>query len=348
MRFKRISGLLVAVFMLIIVSEASAISEGAAIFLLIRPGARPNGMGGAFVAIADDATATYYNPAGLAFVKGKEVTLMHCNWLSKIWGEVGGDMYYEFASYVQPYEDWGVIGGNIVFLSEGKSYIMDNEGNELGTFSSFEFAPSLSYGTIVTKNLGAGVNLKIIHSHLISVPVEWLENVKGVATTWALDLGVLYKGPLRNLNLGANIQNIGPKLKYIKAEEADPLSTNLRAGLAYKVLESKLFRLTTALDFTKSLVNLKSPWKDQLRETVTHTGAEFWYYDLLALRIGWVYDFYLYGAEKKPLGDQITFGGGVRYKFPKSGTKIEFDFSREPGGELQPGGNRKFSLSVGF
>ncbi|HTY08472.1 MAG TPA: hypothetical protein VMF29_04845, partial [Candidatus Edwardsbacteria bacterium] len=49
--------------------RALAISEGGAIFLLIRPGARACGMGSAFAAVADDASATYFNPAGLAYLK---------------------------------------------------------------------------------------------------------------------------------------------------------------------------------------------------------------------------------------------------------------------------------------
>ncbi|MDO9391300.1 MAG: hypothetical protein Q7U71_05950, partial [bacterium] len=68
--------LLLTVAMIILsTAQAWAISEGGAIFLMIRPGARPSGMGSAFCAIADDATATYYNPAGLAFLKRNDPLL---------------------------------------------------------------------------------------------------------------------------------------------------------------------------------------------------------------------------------------------------------------------------------
>jgi hypothetical protein len=72
---------------------AWAISEGGAIFLMIRPGARAAGMGSAFAAVSDDATATYFNPAGLAFLDHRELSLMHSPWLSSIWRDVG-DLYY--------------------------------------------------------------------------------------------------------------------------------------------------------------------------------------------------------------------------------------------------------------
>ena len=56
-------------------------SEATVQFLLITPGARATGMGEAFVSIADDATATYWNPAGLAFQSQRQISVMHSNWL---------------------------------------------------------------------------------------------------------------------------------------------------------------------------------------------------------------------------------------------------------------------------
>ena len=71
----KIKLLLTAAIIILSTAQAWAISEGGAIFLMIRPGARPSGMGSAFCAIADDATATYYNPAGLAFLKRNDPLL---------------------------------------------------------------------------------------------------------------------------------------------------------------------------------------------------------------------------------------------------------------------------------
>ena len=61
-----------------------AASEAAVLFLQISPGARAAGMGETFVAMSDDATAVYWNPAGLAFQTGSEVTLMHAKWLPQL------------------------------------------------------------------------------------------------------------------------------------------------------------------------------------------------------------------------------------------------------------------------
>jgi hypothetical protein len=157
-----------------------------------------------------------------------------------------------------------------------------------------------------------------------------------VATTWAIDLGALYKGPIKGFSVGLNVQNLGPKLVYISAEQADPLSRNVRGGVAYRVLDGKYTRLTAAFDLTKTVVFLNRSWRSELKEAVQHWGVEYWYLGPanLALRSGYVYDYV--GNIKGP-----TFGFGVGYKF------AEFDFSMEPGGDLQKY-NRKFSLSVNF
>jgi len=259
-------------------------------------------------------------------------SLMHSPWLSEIWSDVG-DMYYEYLAYVQPYKDWGVFGGSVVFISEGTSRHTGSGGEDYGEFSSYEFSPSLSYGNEILNDLAGGINLKLIHSHLAPFGAEGSQG-KGVATTWALDFGLLYKGPFRGLSFGANLQNIGPKLEYIDAEQADPLSRNIRAGTAYKILDSRWTQMTVAYDITKMLVIYNRPWREELKEAVHHAGLEYQYKGaaLLGLRAGYVSD-----EMGKIKG--ATYGFGVGYK------DIQFDFGMEPGGELQKY-NKKFSLSV--
>ena len=61
------------------ITQLWAVGEAGAIFLLIAPGAGPQGSGEAQVAKADDAYASYYNPAGLGFLQGTEAAGMHVN-----------------------------------------------------------------------------------------------------------------------------------------------------------------------------------------------------------------------------------------------------------------------------
>ena len=77
---------------IVIIKPLFAQSEAGAIFLLIAPGARAGGMGEAQVAVANDAYASYWNPAGLGFLEGQELAMMHVNWLPGL----ADDLYYEF------------------------------------------------------------------------------------------------------------------------------------------------------------------------------------------------------------------------------------------------------------
>ena len=84
------------VFILLLIMKISVLNanpgEASAVFLLISPGASSVGTGEAQVAKANDAYATYYNPAGLAFQRGQEYAGMHVNWLPGL----ADDINYEF------------------------------------------------------------------------------------------------------------------------------------------------------------------------------------------------------------------------------------------------------------
>ena len=108
-----------------IISNLSAVGEAGAIFLLIAPGAGAQGLGEAQVAKADDAYASYYNPAGLGFLKGTEVAGMHVNWLPNL----ASDLYYEFITYRHHINGLGSLGGHVIYLNLGEQVGMDEFGN---------------------------------------------------------------------------------------------------------------------------------------------------------------------------------------------------------------------------
>ena len=146
---------LVVALSLTVVTNLFAVSQAAVLFLLISPGARSAGMGEAFVALADDATAVYWNPAGLAFQTGREITIMHCKWLPQL----VSDMAYEFLAYRQYFESLGgTLGANITVLNLGEQHQTGESGPELiDTFTSWDLAVTLSYGTLMRKDLGLGL-----------------------------------------------------------------------------------------------------------------------------------------------------------------------------------------------
>jgi hypothetical protein len=193
-------------------------------------------------------------------------------------------------------------------------------GDILGKFISNEFALGVSYGTIVAKDLGIGVQLKYIQSMLTPTSTSQGGDA-GTGVSAAFDIGLLWKPqelPVvnDNLSLGLNLQNIGPKITYVK--ESDPLPTTLRMGAAYKVVQDEFNDLTIGMDVAKLLVKRDEFGSDPLpRSLITgwenpgvefSIGAEYWYERIVAFRAG-------YFTEPAALGDRKfwTLGAGVKY-----------------------------------
>ena len=117
--------------------------EAAVPFLLIAPNARADGMGEAGGALSDDASATFWNPAGLAFQTGQEISLTHSNWLPAF---QQADLFYDYLAYRNYSESWGgTISASITYLSLGEFTITKDDPTPLGTFKGYELAVTGGY-----------------------------------------------------------------------------------------------------------------------------------------------------------------------------------------------------------
>jgi hypothetical protein len=302
-------------------AAGAQVSIGGAQSLYIQPGARPAGMGDCFVAIADDASACFWNPAGLAFMKGDMGFILLHSQLVPDWG----DVYYEYAAYAQRIEGLGTIGGSLTYLTYGEQQGTDEEGELTVTFDSYEVIPSLAYGVAIGQSLAAGINLKFIWVDLAPSEATFGQG-EGVGTTFGGDVGILYASD--RLNLGGAVQHIGPRIAYIDEEQADPLPRNLKVGAAYRLLNDEMNEFTLVAEYEKSLV-IYEDFLNQATGVILHGGAEYRYYDLLSFRAGYVHD---------PDGDvkDFAFGMGLNYK------NWAFDFASIPQAE---GLKRPFRLS---
>ncbi len=240
----------------------AALSEAACLWLLISPGSRPAGMGEAFVAVADDASATWWNPAGLAWQQNSDLRFMHTDWLPAFNLD---DLFYDFLAYSAYVPSLGgTVGGNIVYMNEGEQAYTDETGSDLGTIKSREFSIGVSYGTLINPDLAFGVGFKYIHSDLASGHMVGNQEA-GVGRSVGLDLGILWKArlPLTEylglkdipLNLGANISNIGPEISYVDEAQADPLPTNLKFGFAMTPYADANNQVTVVFDINKELTH---------------------------------------------------------------------------------------------
>jgi hypothetical protein len=181
-------------------------------FLRIGLAARPIGMGESFVAVSDDISAAYWNPAGLGDLSKKQIMFMTSRWLM--------DMNYHYVGYASPWGD-STLGMNLGMFSFGDIAAYDQGGAYVGNFSGYDGFATLSWAKKINYSLLAGVNLKYISEKLGDYSASGL----------ALDLGTTYYTQVDGLAVGANLQNIGSNFKFIS--EDTPLPLNLKLGLAY-------------------------------------------------------------------------------------------------------------------
>ncbi len=345
-----------AVSLLALNAGAFAQGETAVPFLLISPNARAGGMGETGTGLADDGSTIFWNPGGLAFLRGDHISLTHAPWLP----EFSSDLSYDFLSYTHYLESWdGNFGASITYFNLGTfNKTLSNGPEVVSTWHAFEFAITAGYGAQISPGLGLGVNFRYIRSELAPFGTEQ-EVGTGIASDVSFDLGLLYRpqtfhipliGDLGNrLGIGIDLSNLGPNLYYIDQAQADPLPTNLRLGFALHLLKSQYNNMYLTLDLSRTMVrvntdstigtingpdttwnyvnhvdplpqSLITTWSDGsgLKRIIVSLGAEYWYGSprLIALRMG-------YYKENPNFGGRnfLTFGAGIRYDI------YGFDFS---------------------
>ena len=237
------------VFMLLF-SFLLPVGEAGAIFLLISPGAAAQGTGEANVARVDDAYASYYNPASLAFQKKRSIAGMHVNWLKSL----VPDLYYEYLGFSMPYGDVGGFGGHLIFLSLGEQTATNEVGDYLGSFSSYMYALDFAYGTLLTDKSAIGLGFKIYHQKLADASVAGESGEgKPYSTDFAFDISYLYKNE-NKYSFGFNVANIGPPISFVDEDQADPAPTNMRLGFFGNLYKDEFTRFNMMIDMQKLLV----------------------------------------------------------------------------------------------
>jgi hypothetical protein len=268
-------------------------AEGAQIFekvgtlggqsLKIGVGARAAAMGEAYVAIADDATAVYWNPAGIARLSGQSITLNHTAWPAEI--------LFDQAAYVFNVK-WipGMLGVNVRALTMSQdvvrtTYLPDGTGE---TFDAGEWAYGLSYARALTDKFSAGLSVNYVQTGL--------DDVKGSSVTF--DFGTLYDIGLMGAKIGMTIQNIGSDMTFI--DEKVKMPVFFRVGGSFNILQQGDSRLLTSAEFTHPPDNSEK----------LNLGAEYGFRDFFFLRGGYKLNY-----------DTEGFTGGFGVKFPLTQSK---------------------------
>ncbi|MDO8735064.1 MAG: PorV/PorQ family protein [Elusimicrobiota bacterium] len=246
--------LLITSYFLLSTSCLYASNEGTATatFLKLEQGARPIGMGGAFVGISDSADGLYYNPAGIAQLARKEVSFTYSSMYQDIMGS--------FLSFAIPTEKSGSFGLAITYLTVDKIEKTNAAGASLGDTNIYNLAAAVYYAKKLNEiSLGGG--MKFIQQDY--------DAAKG--TGIAADIGGLISIIKDKLSLGLSVVNIGPETKIGDVKNKLPL--NIRGGVGFNPIKTLTFG-----------VDLEKP---NDADNKIHIGGEYAFNPSMAVRVGY-------------------------------------------------------------
>ncbi|MFA4923667.1 MAG: PorV/PorQ family protein [Ignavibacteriaceae bacterium] len=306
-------------------------------FLKIDVGAKAVSMGGAFVAEANDVSSLFWNPAGISYLPYNSTMFSHGYWLA--------DTKHDFAGLVFKFGNNQAVGLSYTVLNYGEMKVRTEIYPE-GTgefFSASDYSLALSYAFRITEDFGIGFTGKYIGQQI------WNMN----ASNLAFDIGVLYRTPIKGLNLGMSVSNISSKVKFagkdnfiyysydptkkgasdkifaeIKMDEWD-LPLFYRVGISAKLIDDEIHALT---------LNVDANHPNDYSESV-NTGAEYAFKERIFLRVGYKALF------KKESQEGLNAGIGFVYYFTDY-VPLHLDYAYSDFGIL--GSIQRVGVELGF
>jgi hypothetical protein len=311
----------------------------AATFLEIGVGAQAIGMGGAYVSLANNATALHWNPAGVASLAEMNIDVVHTNWIA--------DTKFDFAGAVLPLGSVGTLGFSLTALSMGDMKVRTVEFPE-GTgeyFSAGDLAAGISYARQLTERFAIGLTAKYVQQTI------WHES----ASAFAVDVGTTFKTDLfGGMTIGASLSNFGTSMKMSgrdtrnfiqldpnKQGSSDQIPTNIELdswdlpllfqfGVSTRIFDNNQYRRSVAVDALHPNDNYES----------LNIGTEFVYSNYLFLRAGYQ-SLFLDQAE-----GGMSFGFGVSSGDILGSIRVAVDYAYQDMGRLQ--GVHVFTVGLRF
>ncbi|HFE53935.1 MAG TPA: PorV/PorQ family protein [Bacteroidetes bacterium] len=335
-KIKTLAVLLMSLSLASPVLAVNKVATTAAQFLKIGVGARALGMGGAFVGVANDVTALYWNPGGISRLNRNEVILLHTQWIA--------DVSFDYAALTIDLGNFGALGASLTALNMGEMKVRTERKPE-GTgeyFDAGDFAAAVSYGRSLTDRFSIGFNFKYIHQGI------WRMQASG----FAFDVGTLFTTQFHGMTIGMSISNFGTNMRMegqntrryfdINPEaygsndripghlqtDSWPLPLLFRVGVAMDVLRSRTNRLTVAADAIHPNDNVER----------MNVGAEYTWNGLVSLRAGYRSLFDVQSEQG------LTLGGGLRYSVGTFALRLDYAYANF--GRLLNA--QRFSVAVEF
>lgn len=205
-------------------------------FLVIDPSARQNGLGTAYVGMADDSSSLFINPAGLGIIDRFQFMVSQ---YSKDMGE-----QLNSASFVYPFGKSSIgIHGTILHYAFAQNFKLWNAGSEINNFNIYSYSAGIGYGMMIRKDLAVGVSGKYIKETILDYSTKTIGFDVGALFEYQIPLpfvnqekkkdAIVLSRFKKNLRLGMSFQNIGGKIKYTDKGEGDSLPIKFNTGFSF-------------------------------------------------------------------------------------------------------------------
>lgn len=267
--------ILMVLFLILPVSAENTYGQAAS-YQQLGAGSRAIGMGGAFVSIADSPDGSFYNPAGLAQLRQRQITSMHA--IMKV------DQRLNWVSYAHPLSKNRVVGCSWLRYGVDKIDERDDAGNLIGIFNDVENTFTGTFSFMVNKALSLGVNFNYMDHRVYGL----------IADTYGFDVGVLYNYNDK-FRAGASLKNLGSEFEWdIPNQTRQDVPVTGILGLAWKPFDCFLI--------TGDVRKMSG------YDPTYHAGMEYWFFGNTALRVGITEGNFTFGSSFRMSGWQFDYG----------------------------------------
>jgi len=277
--------------------EFEKVATVGAQFLKLPIGARGVAMGGAFTAVADDASCVWWNVGALARLQNDMVAVHHTPWFAGI-----NLSQMTYITHVRALPGAVAVHARALYMPEEDVRTVSRPDGEGTTFDAGDISLGLSYARSLTDKFSTGVGMNFVQSTLATYS----------ASAVTFDFGTLYDTGYRNVTIGMQIQNIGSQMTFI--EEAVKVPTLFRVGMASRLLDRRGHRMLLAGEFSHPPDNTER----------ANVGMEYSFQSVLYLRGGWYYRFDL---ERYSAGVGLRIPGGLSRE-----SRVDYAFTEMDGG----------------
>jgi len=250
-------------------------------FLKLSPSARAASLGDAYAALATDAAALFWNPAGMTRIDHFAYEFTYGRWIvsSKLMTAAGAYRFGRFAAGLsvisfapEEFEE------TTISAPEGTGRIIEGGDIALGAALAIQFTDKLSFG---------------FKGHYVEETID-----RDKATGFTVDFSTFYRTGFRDMVLAMTMKNFGPDRKYLNQNFKMPLIFNISSAMNFIGRQGSPLLLTLTGESS-----FATDYRDRY-----HAGAELWILDAIALRGG--YKFY-YDLEDYSfgVGCKLSLGG---------------------------------------